>query len=814
MAINLPNIGQVEWGGELNAALTTLDQQTIVDAHINEGNLIFTANSGSEIDVGSVQGPPGEDGAPGAPGPEGPAGPAGTLFQTYTVESFAQPGDTSDTDAWARAVTAARDLPPGVPSQIVGTKPLYEFHEPVNIRGLKNCRIGGSAGARPVIRIASGAGGQNAFRTSAGMGSPSGGGTGIAALGDSLTEGDNWLSEVASLSGVVVTDLGRSGQSSTDIAGRAGALPWTVTLEGNVVPTTGPATVTAVEPASYWRRVTVQRQVTVALEAPGGDVRGLMYWPTDVNPNWRFVPSNPPQVAIPVPPGTPVRVLADLPNKSAVGFHDRNLIYWSGRNNMVNTSVIERDDAAVMNIFTGKKLILGITNATSERRGSAGYNTITEINRRRAQLYGSQFWDIRRYLIDELIYAMGIVPTEEDLYNMAEDSPPPSIMSDAIHFTSAASTVLGREMYRQLMYRGMVPYTAMNVTENIVFENIRFEGGASEVPDGMFDRRQARTFGPDYMNSAIYLSGHLTPTESAMGIVRNITVRDVDLIGTSSLPLFIRGCSNVLVTQTYIRRSLDTGFIWCKGLKFIDNRVEWSADNGVSLSQGCDEVVCANNTIIGSYYAGIHCGGWNGWRGSSHLTVSGNTIVNSRQFGISLRDGATFATVTGNVIDGVLRGASSEDRDTMADTAGQFNGTGILVTGYIASGGGTATPNITAVSRDITISGNSVRNCDRNGISLAAGVSGVTITGNTVRNVGQLTSPTSVSIAPNHRYYNVAIGTYGLHNPGAEDVVVTGNQVIDDRLTPATNFAVSLANAVRGNERSNAGFGTRNVQTF
>src|SRR5690606_8630852 len=150
-------------------------------------------------------------------------------------------GDVSDSEAWQRAVNDAVALPPGTPSQIIGTKPEYTFHTPVNVLGLKNCRIGGGAGARPVRKAADGAGALIIFRTSAGMGSPTGGGPNIFALGDSMTEADAWLSQAESYSGLTVVDGGLAGQSTTDGALRSGGLPTTVTLQSNTLPTSGTA---------------------------------------------------------------------------------------------------------------------------------------------------------------------------------------------------------------------------------------------------------------------------------------------------------------------------------------------------------------------------------------------------------------------------------------------------------------------------------------------------------------------------------------------------------------------------------------------
>lgn len=55
MAISLPAPGQHPWATELNAALTQLDQQTVVDIDLDgSGDLIFTKNNGTSENLGNI----------------------------------------------------------------------------------------------------------------------------------------------------------------------------------------------------------------------------------------------------------------------------------------------------------------------------------------------------------------------------------------------------------------------------------------------------------------------------------------------------------------------------------------------------------------------------------------------------------------------------------------------------------------------------------------------------------------------------------------------------------------------------------------
>jgi hypothetical protein len=272
----------------------------------------------------------------------------------------------------------------------------------------------------------------------------------IICAGDSLTANDNWVSVLAEDTFIQTVDLGQAGQSSTEIAFRLGALPVDMTVEGGAIPASGSVNVTAVSPSSTWRTTSVQWYVRGWLSG----VLGTFWFKSATNPTPRFVRA---EAGDPVtsPAGAHFTVAPDPRNRSGVGFSRMPLIYWSGRNNIADSGGIQRDDTAVMSHFTGKKMILAITNGTTERSNTAAYATIRAINARRASEYPDEFWDVREWLVHRAIYDMGLTPTSADLSNMALDAPPPQIMSDEIHFTAACSTALGHEIAFQLRKRGL-----------------------------------------------------------------------------------------------------------------------------------------------------------------------------------------------------------------------------------------------------------------------------------------------------------------------------------------------------------------------
>lgn len=62
MALNLPNPGQNPWANQLNTALETLDEQTVVDGAVVGDNLVLTRNDGTTVVAGNVRGPVGAPG--------------------------------------------------------------------------------------------------------------------------------------------------------------------------------------------------------------------------------------------------------------------------------------------------------------------------------------------------------------------------------------------------------------------------------------------------------------------------------------------------------------------------------------------------------------------------------------------------------------------------------------------------------------------------------------------------------------------------------------------------------------------------------
>lgn len=259
----------------------------------------------------------------------------------------------------------------------------------------------------------------------------------VTAFGDSLTAA-NWINSVIGPAlGVPVYNQGNSGYGSADIAILQGGLVPNVTLSGNAIPASGPVSVTAIEPATGYTSATSPSFTGTLAGVPG------VLSKTSGNPGtWTFTRSVEGS-AVSVPPGTPFICTNGLAHESRVQ------IIWVGRNNVpldtFSTDVFRDVKSCVdyLKPYCKRYVVISVTNGQSEPRGTARYDKIVAHNQRLEDTYGECYFDLRRYMIDNGLADAGITPTTADLAAMANDAPPPSIMADDIHFSSAGFTVVG-----------------------------------------------------------------------------------------------------------------------------------------------------------------------------------------------------------------------------------------------------------------------------------------------------------------------------------------------------------------------------------
>ncbi|YCK81421.1 right-handed parallel beta-helix repeat-containing protein [Arthrobacter sp. D3-18] len=330
--------------------------------------------------------------------------------------------------------------------------------------------------------------------------------------------------------------------------------------------------------------------------------------------------------------------------------------------------------------------------------------------------------------------------------------------------------------------------------------NVTFKGGATDLNQ---PRRRDRPVSSSFSQAIRIIgsgyNGVVAGDPTVYPVIKNITLDNIRIVNTKTLPFYFAGIQNVTVRDCFIRNCMDPGFVYVDGVDFSHNVVENSADNGVSVSRKCRNVVIADNVIRGTAHYGIWCAGFHSdvdggiyAPGPENFTITGNTVEDSGKGGIALSDAPKHGVVSGNVISGVTNG--NQDYPSVND------GVGIFITGYPSS---LADPTI--VAEDIIISDNIIKGAQRNGVGIRGAVD-IVLDNNTFLDIGVenfvadyplggIVGGTAVS--PTSTSYNCGIITSG---SGMNRLTVTSNRFIDTRATPLSNYAIPA------NVRSSAGF--------
>ncbi|MGR3822455.1 MAG: hypothetical protein ACU0A5_07750 [Salipiger marinus] len=262
---------------------------------------------------------------------------------------------------------------------------------------------------------------------------------GIVHYGDSLTAAADGVGSLGTVLGVTSINRGVGGWSVADIATRAGAIQPLVTLTGGELPASGSVAVTAIEPATGWSPYVDTTFFGTILGEPV-----TMVW--DHTAETHTITRDVDGSAIPVPPGTPF-----ISSENAT-YREYCQTIWVGRN-AVTSETFEEDTLAMVAALVAhltplarRFVVIGVTNATSETRGTTAYDKIVSLNERLAEIYGPYFYDLRRDFINYGLARAGIPPTDGDTENIEADAPPPSLMADPTHPTSPTGYNVQRDL--------------------------------------------------------------------------------------------------------------------------------------------------------------------------------------------------------------------------------------------------------------------------------------------------------------------------------------------------------------------------------
>lgn len=343
-----------------------------------------------------------------------------------------------------------------------------------------------------------------------------------------------------------------------------------------------------------------------------------------------------------------------------------------------------------------------------------------------------------------------------------------------------------------------------DVHEDIRFASLAFHGGMKNIEDlgtnrarGLKNGRSVSTgdaevvWNPGTLRSAITVSGDLSSywdsnrddAANPHGVVRNVVVENCTFRGIAGLPVFFQGVrGRALLTNSYLLRCLDPGWVYCESAQFTTNRSEYSMDNGASLSRGCHHAIATGNSIHGAWYNGIWVGGFRQdpphkgisvrpGPGPARVVVSSNTIEHCGTCGVYAGDAVGQVSITGNTIFGIHPTSSTS----------RSQGVGILASEWRRDN----------IPRAVTISGNTVEDTARAGI-ICGKARVITVSGNTLRLIGAHMFPDESPRDGERGTQRVGIG-YGANGnlSDANAVSLTGNTIADHRgASSATQYPI------------------------
>lgn len=286
----------------------------------------------------------------------------------------------------------------------------------------------------------------------------------IVCWGDSLTEGGTATGQpyptiLGTLLGdkYTVTNCGVSGQRSGGIAFRQGGIVWK-NVSGFTIPSTTTDSVSfniSISDGNV-KNIDNNQRFTVSIN---GILGTLVTSNTDSSNNvisGTFTRTT---------AGSETSVNADTQIKSVQDIYDDNTtIIWMGINDITFEFPFQSLGPAnnaiqmVNHLSPSIKrfLIISVTSTASMTPESQLFGQVTALNNYYKTLFPNQFVDLEDYCVHQLIYDMGLTPTEDDLTNMENDIIPPSVTADNVHFTGDARVYIAQFIYNELAKRDWI----------------------------------------------------------------------------------------------------------------------------------------------------------------------------------------------------------------------------------------------------------------------------------------------------------------------------------------------------------------------
>lgn len=274
----------------------------------------------------------------------------------------------------------------------------------------------------------------------------------LNAWGDSLTAGleetgstATYPNVLAGLTNYKVTNFGIGGAISTTIAERQGGVPVTITVASNQL-STGSNSVTQLQGnaiVSMSSNSAADQILSTSSDTTTRNIRGTLCGqhgnlirtasggPPSTSETYTFTPD----ATLASPVSCAANSVITLDNNA---LWPQPAVFWLGRNNFTNgTQVLSDVAASVTALGHNNYIVMSVINqsSTNEISGATGYNQIVAINTAEAAAYGTNYFDVRSYLISQYNPAIGA-----DVIDHGNDVPPYSLR--AVDISGTLTTTL------------------------------------------------------------------------------------------------------------------------------------------------------------------------------------------------------------------------------------------------------------------------------------------------------------------------------------------------------------------------------------
>ncbi|WP_395263193.1 hypothetical protein [Klebsiella quasipneumoniae] len=258
----------------------------------------------------------------------------------------------------------------------------------------------------------------------------------IVGWGHSFINNGAFLRRIYQLTGLPTYNFGLAGQTSDAIAARQGGAPAYYAPVGGTIPASGAVTLTPAVPGPCRSLA-----APVALKCNLAGVDGTFTWDGTSAVFTRETAGDAVPVSVQVPlfvyPITTVNVTGSISKDTQFDLHDECInIFWIGRNNLSETDLIMQNMVSMVEYVKniGQKIvILAEFNSSGEPTGSAGFNQMTELNRRYKEKFPDFYCEIDGVDVLQNFINNANPDSPDDMSDVASGLTPRSLRYDNLH---------------------------------------------------------------------------------------------------------------------------------------------------------------------------------------------------------------------------------------------------------------------------------------------------------------------------------------------------------------------------------------------